>query len=150
MARAAGYVAGGVAVKPLVKIYSYHQIMVALVLIISISLILSSLSLTFINLSVWMFIAAAASCMISIVANLCIFKIFIGDRQDFWIQLIHTVFGVGGLLGPMLAIYFEEKGMMAIGVLMFFTFIPVALLKSPEAREDVRKSAVAFELSKKA
>lgn len=104
LARAAGYVTGGIFVKQLIKMYHYHALLIALLLGMSISLIISSMSLSFFNLTICMFFAALCACSISIITNLCIFKIFIGDRQDFWIQLIHTVFGIGGLVGPFLAI----------------------------------------------
>jgi hypothetical protein len=69
-----------------------------------ISLILASLSLSNLNLAFQMFIAAACACSINVITTICIFKIFLGDREDFWIQLIHTVFGIGGLIGPLIVL----------------------------------------------
>jgi len=92
---------------------------------------MSSLSFGFVNQLVTMFIAAACCCMMNILSNLCIFKLFIGDRQDYWIQMINLFFGIGGLVGPGIVIIFQEMAMKAIGFICFFLIIPFFFLQSP-------------------
>lgn len=43
-----------------------------------VALIISSYSLTFYNLSFCMFVSAACCCMISIVSNMCVLKLYAG------------------------------------------------------------------------
>ena len=45
--------------------------------------------------------------------------------------MINLFFGIGGLIGPMIVIMYEEYAMRAIGIIIFFTIIPFAYLKSP-------------------
>jgi len=59
------------------------------------------------NLFITMLIAAAASCMLNILSNLCIFELFTGADQDYWIQMINLFFGIGGLVGPMIVIEYQ-------------------------------------------
>ena len=116
------------------KKYSLHNIFMVLIFVCGLSLIISSFSMSFINLAITMFISAACCCMMNVITNLCIFKLFIGDRQDYWVQLIHLVFGIGGLVGPMIVISYEHKGMLVIGIVFMLTMIPIWFLKSPENR----------------
>lgn len=79
----------------------------AIELIGGLSLIGSSLSLNFINLAVCMFVCAACCCMINVVSNMCVLKLFAGENQDYWVQLLHLIFGAGGLVGPFIIIKFQ-------------------------------------------
>lgn len=54
-----------------------------------------------------MFVSAACCCMINVVCNMCILKLFAGDNQDYWVQLLHLIFGAGGLVGPFIIINFK-------------------------------------------
>lgn len=81
-----------------------------------------------------MFIAASCCCMLNILSNLCIFELFVGDKQDYWIQMINLFFGIGGLVGPLIVIEFGAIAMRVIGIIMFFTIIPFAFLNSPEGQ----------------
>ena len=102
-----------------------------LIIICGVSLIVSSLSLTFSNLFASMVIAAACCCMLNILSNLCIFELFVGDKQDYWIQMINLFFGIGGLIGPLIVIKYEEHAMKAIGILLLATLVPFYFLRSP-------------------
>ena len=139
MARALGYLVGGQLIKVLTKRFKYYSIFVVLIVICSVALIVSSLSISFWNLSITMFIAASGCIMLNILCNLCIFELFAGDNQDYWIQLINLFFGVGGLIGPFIVIEFREAAMKTIGILFLFTLIPFYFLRSPETHQDVTK-----------
>lgn len=45
--------------------------------------------------------------------------------------MINLFFGIGGLIGPIIVIFYKELAMRAIGSIIFFTIIPFAYLKSP-------------------
>jgi hypothetical protein len=51
-------------------------------------------------------------------------KLHAGPDQDYWIQLLHLIFGGGGLIGPLIIIKFQEHSFFIIG-LLFLTSIPV-------------------------
>jgi hypothetical protein len=91
----------------------------------------SSLSLTPINLSICMFVSAACCCMINVVSNMCVLKLYNGDNQDYWVQLLHLIFGAGGLVGPFVVIEFHEHSFFVLG-LLFLTCIPMYfILRAP-------------------
>jgi hypothetical protein len=73
--------------------------------------------------------------MMNILGNLCIFKLFVGEGQDYWVQLINIFFGVGGLIGPVFVIFYKELAMRALGIAIFITLIPFIFLKSPEGHQ---------------
>jgi predicted permease len=69
--------------------------------------------------------------MFSILGYLCIFKIFRRDNPDYWIQSVNIFFGIGGLIGPLIVIAYEEMAMRYIGLSCFFLVVPFFFLKSP-------------------
>jgi hypothetical protein len=78
-----------------------------------------------------MFISAACCCMLNVLSNVCLFKLFPGGTVDYWLQLLNVFFSIGGLIGPLIVIYYQHVAMAAIGVLMMFTIIPLFFLHSP-------------------
>ncbi len=106
LARAIGYLLGGWLIKYTTHLMPYHRLYAILIIICGASLIASSFNFGFLNLSLTFLIAGGTCCMMSILTYLCIFEIFINDRQDYWIQLIGLFFGIGGLIGPFFVIYF--------------------------------------------
>lgn len=123
----------------LTKYFSYHRLFAFLIVICGCALIVSSMSFSFLNLTITMLIAGATCCMMNILSNLCVFELFIGVGQDFWIQLLNLFFGIGGLIGPAVVIYFEEHAMRALGILAFVALIPFAFLHSPELNHSEEK-----------
>ena len=105
--------------------------MVTLILIFGSVLIVSSLNFGFLNLSITMLLIGTCSCMLNVLCNLCIFVLFVGDNQDYWIQFINLFFGIGGLIAPIFVIYYHELAMRAIGVVVFACIIPFFFLSSP-------------------
>jgi hypothetical protein len=106
LARAVGYLVGGSAIKILTSYFSYHRLFAVLIITAGIALVVSSLDFGFFNLAITMFIAGTCCCMMNILSNLCIFELFPGEGQDFWLQLINLFFGIGGLVGPFFVIIF--------------------------------------------
>lgn len=130
---------GGQLIKVLTKKYKYHHLFVPLIIICAFSLVISSFNFGFLNLFVTMLICAACSCMLNILCNLCIFELFTGEAQDYWLQMINLFFGVGGYIGPIIVIFFEAMAMRAIGIMFFFLIIPFFFLSSPETHQNVTK-----------
>ncbi len=94
-------------IKYLTNYFTTHQILIGVELVGGLAFIVSSLSLSFLNLGITMFLGAACCCMINVVCNMCIMKLHAGPDQDYWIQLLHLIFGGGGLIGPIIIIKFQ-------------------------------------------
>ena len=54
-----------------------------------------------------------------------------GNDEEFWLQLVHGMFGVGGLFGPMVIRFWGEYGFAWIGLVMILTIPGYIMLKSP-------------------
>ena len=74
--------------------------------------------------------------MITVITNLCIFILFANSERDYWIQLVNLFFGVGGLIGPLIVIVYEEQALWAVGILYLICIVPFFFLKSPDERES--------------
>ena len=98
---------GGQLIKILTKKYKYYTLFVWQIVFCALSLLISSFSLTFWNLFLTMFVCAACSCMLNILCNLCVFELFAGPDQDYWLQMLNLFFGIGGLVGPIVVIMFQ-------------------------------------------
>lgn len=72
-ARAIGYIVGGSLIKCLAHMMPYHRLFAILISVCGISLIVSSFSFGFMNLSITLLIAGGTCCMMNILTNLCIF-----------------------------------------------------------------------------
>jgi MFS-type transporter involved in bile tolerance (Atg22 family) len=134
-------------VKYLVEKFSLHRILVGAITIGGISFIVSSTSLEFWNLAITMLVGAACCCIINITSNISVLKLYGGDRPDFWVQLLHTLFGVGGLIGPFMAAIFGAKTYFVLGICLILIAPIYCLLQSPENRESARKSEIGRPIS---
>jgi MFS family permease len=131
--RALGYVVGGFAVKYLVQKFSLHGILTCAALIGGLSFMASTFSLTFLNLSVTIFVGASCCIIINVICNICIMKIFPSEgEQGFYIQLLHTIFGVGGLLGPFVVSFLGSKSYFALGLILAIVSLTFLFLSSPD------------------
>lgn len=120
--RAIGYIFGGVIVKFLLERFNLHRILMGTTIIGGSSFMISTVSINFWNLSLTMFVGGSCCCIINIVCNSCVIKLYANQKQDYWIQLLHTIFGVGGLLGPFLVSFFGLKSYFILGLLLFILF----------------------------
>jgi MFS family permease len=143
-------VAGGSFVKILMEKFTLHQILIGSIFVGGLSFMVSSLSLTFINLALSLFVGASCCCMINITCNVCTMRLFNRDRRpDFWIQILHTVFGVGGLIGPFFVSIFGSRSYFILGIVLAVSSVFFFFLTPPETGPD-RKSEIARPINRKA
>ncbi len=68
-------------------------------------------------------------------------KLFRDEGQpDFWIQILHTVFGIGGLVGPFLVALFGSRSYFILGVVLAVSSFFYLFLTPPEGGGNDRKS----------
>ena len=147
--RAFGYLFGGSMVKYLLDWFKLHTILFGATLIGGISFVISSLSLDFWNLSITMFIGASCCCIINVICNVCTMQIYRGEGQDFWVQLLHTIFGLGGLIGPFLVAIFGADSYFYLGIVLALCSVIYLVIDSPENRPQSRATQVAKPISRK-
>ena len=124
--------------KYLAERFSLHNVIIGSVVIGGISFAVSSISLDFWYLAISMFIGASCCCIINVTCNVCVLKLYASERQDYWVQLLHTIFGVGGFIGPFAVAIFGAKTYLFLGILLALTFPLFLILSSPENRESAR------------
>ena len=71
--------------------------------------------------------------MINVTCNICVMKLF-HQKQDYWIQLLHMLFGVGGLTGPFIVASFKDKSYSILGIALLMSAPLFFILNSPENR----------------
>ena len=68
---------------------------------------------------------------LDIFINMSIIEAEKKNRLDFWLQVSHGAFGIGGLIGPLFVFFLGLNSLAGIS-LIFFAVAPVYLfLKSP-------------------
>jgi len=78
-------------------------------------------------------------------------KIFTEEgEQGFYIQLLHTIFGIGGLLGPFVVAMFGNQSYFVLGIILAIVSISFFFLSSPDGGEAGRISQIAKPISKRA
>lgn len=115
--RTFGYLSGGVLVKYLMNRFNIHLILSSAMFLGGIAFILSSLSITFVNLAVFLCLGSCSLSIMSITCNVATLRTFAGERQDLWLQVLHTLFGIGGFVGPFFVAFFGSKSYMVFGLL---------------------------------
>ena len=132
LSRAIGYILGGSLVKVLMQRYKLHHILQGGVLACGLCFAISAISITFWNLTIFLTLGACCCCIINITCNVCIMKMFRGEQEDFWIQMIHMVFGIGGLVGPFLVSFMGSMSYIILGICLASTFFLVFFLTPPD------------------
>lgn len=95
---------------------------------------ISTFSLSFWNLTISIFFGAACCCMLNITCNVCVMQLFKKDSQDFWIQLLHLLFGVGGFVGPIITSFTGARSYFYLGLILLLLCPLFLYTQSPENR----------------
>lgn len=80
LAKAVGYLIGGLLAKVLVKHISFHRVFAIAIIICGSALIVSSVNFGFWNLAITMVFIGGSCCILEIVSNICVFEIFFKDH----------------------------------------------------------------------
>lgn len=139
---------GGIIAKYLVDRYTLHHILTGSTIVGGISFMLSVTSLSFLNLTITLFVGSACCIIMNVVCNICTMKVFRGE-EGFWIQLLHTLFGIGGLVGPFLVSICGSKSYFVLGLLMLIISVSYLFLTNPDEGHDGRITEIARPISNK-
>lgn len=122
MVRSFANIIGTFFFKVMINNFSVNTVIRVNLITILITLFVSTMSLTYINLSVNLFCTSVCLLSTTIIIYGVVFKIF-KDKPDFWIQLLGCVFGVGAFLGPYLVWLFKLETFKILGVMFAITLI---------------------------
>lgn len=67
-------------------------------------------------------------------------KLFKNDQPDFWVQILHTVFGIGGLVGPFLVAIFGSRSYFILGIILAVSSVFYFFLHPADSRASERVS----------
>jgi fucose permease len=105
--RSFGMLAGALLCKLLQKKKLYnHTIMIVGTLSILIFSALFTYTTDSMWLGVWLFLVGTGYSILEVMLNVCILMINNPEEIEFWMLLTHGLFGVGGLLGPIIVFFF--------------------------------------------
>ena len=145
--RALGYVAGGSLVKVLMVKLTLHKVLAGATFFGGIFFVLSTLSLTFWNLFITLFFGTACCCIINVTCNVYVMKLYSGEGQDYWIQLLHLFFGVGGFVGPTIASFTGAYCYFYLGIILIVLSPFYLFVHSPENRRSNQVTEIANPIS---
>ena len=118
--------------KFLEKRLDYHRILGYSVIVFGIGTICFSFADNDYTRGISLYIAAIACVQLTVYESICLIDMFKNDNLDAWLQVNHGVFGIGGLLGPLLVYIFERKCFLLIGIFALLFAYPFFKIKSPE------------------
>lgn len=101
------------------------------------SIVLLGLQITFCyvldltNQGIIMFFISAFCCFLEIAVNICVLETQKHGDLEFWMLVCHGVFGVGGLIGPILVYIFEIHSFAVMGLLIALVSPFYWILKTP-------------------
>ena len=127
--------------------FRLHHILQGAVLACGVCFALSALSITFWNLTIFLTLGACCCCIINITCNVCIMQMFRGEQEDFWIQMIHMVIGIGALVGPFFVAFLGSSSYIVLGVCLAVTSVVVFFLRPPDRNDGDRVSVYAKPIS---
>lgn len=85
------------------------------------------------------FLISAFSCYFEVVINISVLETQKGSDVEFWMLICHGMFGVGGLIGPILVYFFEVYSFAVMGVLIIAIAPAYYFLKTPEDHNKVEE-----------
>ena len=128
--RAIGYILGGYVAKILFERINLHQVIILSVSVGGVSYMVSTMSFSFWNLSLSFFVGGACCCMITVCCNVCVIKLY-PKNQDYWVQLLQTLFGIGGLAGPFIVAIFKDRSYFVLGAILLMSTPLFYIFSSP-------------------
>jgi len=81
---------------------------------------------------VYVFAGSVFCAITEIVLNVSLLTAHVGEHQEFYVQVGHGMFGVGGFVSPFIVLYFEELTYFVLGLLMFLIIPAYYFLETPE------------------
>ena len=114
------------------QLVSNHRTMQIAAVFITIFCILFSSTTDTVFLALWMLSTAFFYTFIEINTNVCALMINPIQDMEFFLLILHGLFSVGGLLGPLLVSIFAEQTYFYIGLLELVIFVYLSRMPSPE------------------
>lgn len=110
---------------------NFHQIllMASIVLLFLLGSFTIILDMTY--QAVIMFFISAFCCFLEVTVNVCVLETQKDGDLEFWMLVCHGVFGIGGLIGPILVYIFEIHSFAVMGVMIVLIAPFYWILKTP-------------------
>lgn len=117
MARAIGFIAMTLLVKFIQKYFNMHTLMITGVIAFAACYIGFTFTRNFFLQGTFVFAGAAAVSLMMIISNQAMLVSHTGSDQQFWVQLNHGTFGIGGLIGPFIIRFLHIYGFLVISLI---------------------------------
>jgi fucose permease len=131
--RSVGFCLGSILMAFLLRRYSYYPILRVTVVIAGLMFILFPFWRSLWGHGFCIVVASIFCSGFEIVMNMCIIALYKHNRVDFWLQIMHGMFGVGGLIGPLFVRAWGVYGCVAIGIGCIVALPGYFLLPTPES-----------------
>lgn len=120
----------------LTKYMTYHAILMWMSIMLAVFLVPFSFVFSLGFQAIGIFGMAAAASVLQIIINLCILDIQKDAHVDFWMLICHGTFGIGGLISPILVLFFGTNVFVIIAGIFGLGAPAYYFLKSPEKQHN--------------
>jgi fucose permease len=86
-----------------------------------------------------MFFISAFCCCLEVTINVSTLEIQKNSELEFWMLVLHGLFGIGGLVGPIIVYFFELRSFMVMGVLIVIIAPFYCILQTPEDHKKIEE-----------
>ena len=139
--RSCAFIFGSFSVQYFVRYYSTQTMYIIYTCIISVSLFLCSLSLSWINLTIMLFLSGFSFISWSVIGISLVIKLFEKNKPEFWVILTGVFFGIGATSSPLFTIWFELSTYKVMSVASAL-IIPMLLWKPFPNLEEQKEGEI--------
>ncbi len=134
LARSLGFFCGSFLLKSLQKKFTFHSILMLSSILLCIFMLIFTFTYNFIVEAILMLIISTFISIINITINVCVTQTQkYGDGQ-FWLHILHVMYGIGGLLSPFLIYLVGLYSYLIIGICMAIVAPLYYVLPSPQIK----------------
>ena len=114
--------------------FTNHELLIGSSLLILLFFTFFALATSPLWLGVWILVGSIFYTTLEVLVNVCVLLVSPQEDAEFWLLVVHGVFGVGGLLGPLGVVVFGYASFFFFGLFVAMCSLLYILLPSPLPR----------------
>ena len=130
--RAVGFIVGSILMNLTVDKFNNHFLLIISLVFAGVPFIIFPFTDSMVLEGVYIFISSICCSCFEILINICLLATHKNNNEEFWLQILHGIFGIGGLIGPLFIGVGGVYGCIWIGGALLIGIPGYFLLPSPE------------------
>ena len=132
--RGAGFLVGGLLTHYATKVMNYHHLSFVSIALCGVCFVVFAFGGRMWVQGACVLVGSAFCALFEVVINLSVVRAFRGGKEDFWLQILHGVFGIGALIAPAFVWLFGIYGVLVVGIGLIVSIPGYVMLPSPEQK----------------